>query len=41
MNQYGRGSGFLRTLAEDLAKVEYPGLDLSHLHAMPNAKAKP
>lgn len=32
MNQYGRGQGFLRTLAEDLAKVEYPGLDLSHLH---------
>ena len=41
MNQYGRGQSFLRTLAEDLAQVEYPGLDLSHLHAMPNAKAKP
>lgn len=37
MNQYGRGQSFLRTLAEDLAQVEYPGLDLSHLHAMPNA----
>ena len=33
MNHYGRGAGYLRTLAEDIAKIEYPGLDLSHLHA--------
>ena len=31
MNRYGRGAEFFKTLAEDLAKVEYPGLDLSHL----------
>ena len=42
MNHYGRGAGYLRTLAEDIAKIEYPGLDLSHLHATPQkAKAKP
>jgi integrase len=37
MNHYGRGPGYLRTLAEDLAKVEYPGLDLSHLHTAAGA----
>lgn len=42
MHQYGRGKDYLRILAEDIAKVAYPGLDLSHLHAMPKAaKAKP
>lgn len=38
MNHYGRGTGYLRTLAEDIAKIEYPDLDLSHLHA---AKSEP
>lgn len=38
MNHYGRGAGYLRTLAEDIAKIEYPGLDLAHLHT---AKVKP
>jgi hypothetical protein len=38
MNHYGRGAGYLRTLAEDIAKIEYPGLDLSHLHTV---RAKP
>ena len=38
MNHYGRGAGYLRTLAEDIIKIEYPGLDLSHLHT---AKVKP
>lgn len=32
MNSYGRGEEFFRVLAEDMAKVEYPGLDLSHLY---------
>jgi integrase len=32
MNHYGRGPGFLHTLARDLAKVNHPGLDLSHLY---------
>ncbi|HBJ82299.1 MAG TPA: hypothetical protein DDZ88_00155 [Verrucomicrobiales bacterium] len=40
MNHYGRGPGFLHTLAKDLAKVKHPGLDLSHLYpssaAIPN-----
>jgi integrase len=30
--QYGGGEELLRVLAEDIAKVNYPGLDLSHLH---------
>jgi hypothetical protein len=29
---YGGGPELLRMLAEDIAKVEYPGLDLSHLY---------
>jgi uncharacterized protein DUF6538 len=29
---YGRGVALLRILAEDIAKVEYPDLDLSHLY---------
>ncbi|OYW74794.1 MAG: hypothetical protein B7Z37_16180 [Verrucomicrobia bacterium 12-59-8] len=37
MNHYGRGPSFLRTLAEDIAKVEYPCLDLSHLHTVAGA----
>lgn len=36
MNKYGRGPDFFRLLAEDLAKVSYAGLDLSHLY--PEAK---
>ena len=32
MNDYGRGPEFFRMLARDLAKVKYPGLDLSHLY---------
>ena len=32
MFDYGRGVELLRMLAEDLAKVNYPGLDLSHLY---------
>ena len=31
MNRYGRGMEFFKVLAADLAKVEYPGLDISHL----------
>lgn len=31
MNRYGRGKEFFRVLAEDIAKIEFPGLDLSHL----------
>lgn len=31
--EYGGGVELLRMLAADIAKVEYPGLDLSHLHA--------
>ncbi|SRR5713101_4016114 len=30
---YGGGPELLRMLADDIAKVEYPGLDLSHLYA--------
>jgi hypothetical protein len=30
--QYGGGEELLRMLAEDIAKVQYSGLDLSHLH---------
>jgi integrase len=30
--QYGGGEELLRVLAEDIAKVEYPGLNLSHLY---------
>jgi len=30
--EYGRGAELLRMLAEDIAKVGYPGLDLSHLY---------
>lgn len=41
MNHYGRGAGYLRTLAEDITKIEYPGLDLSHLHAIPQKAKKP
>lgn len=41
MNHYGRGAGYLRTLAEDLAKIEYPGLDLTHLHAAKVVKPEP
>ena len=40
MHQYGRGKDYLRILAEDLAKVAYPGLDLSHLYKT-QAPAKP
>jgi len=29
---YGRGTELLRMLAEDIAKVKYLGLDLSHLY---------
>jgi len=29
---YGGGPAYLRTLAEELAKIEYPGLNLSHLY---------
>ncbi len=32
MHCYGKGPEYLRILAEDLAKVEYPGLDLTHLY---------
>jgi hypothetical protein len=30
--QYGGGEELLRMLADDIAKVKYPGLDLSHLY---------
>lgn len=40
MHHYGRGKEYLRILAEDLAKVQYPGLDLSHLYKIGEA-AKP
>jgi len=30
--EYGGGEELLRVLAEDIAKVKYPGLDLSHLY---------
>ena len=40
MHQYGRGKDYLRVLAEDLAKVAYPGLDLSHLYPAKTAKTK-
>ena len=40
MANYGRGPEYLRTLAEDLAKVEYPGLDLSHLYKSVNRNAE-
>jgi hypothetical protein len=30
--QYGGGEELLRVLAEDIAKVKYPGLDLAHLY---------
>ncbi len=36
---YGGGSAYLRTLAEEIARIEYPGLDLSHLY--PSTKALP
>ena len=36
MSQYGRGPEYLRILAEDIAKVEYPGLDLQHLYPSEN-----
>lgn len=39
MNHYGRGPNYLRTLAEDIAKVEYPDLDLSHLY--PSESSEP
>jgi hypothetical protein len=29
---YGGGAELLRMLAEDIVKVKYPGLDLSHLY---------
>ena len=29
---YGGGPAYLRTLAEEIAKIDYPGLDLSHLY---------
>lgn len=41
MNHYGRGAGYLRTLAEDIIKIEYPGLDLSHLCAAKTVKSEP
>jgi integrase len=41
MSHYGRGPEYLRTLAEDIAKVEYPGLDLAHLYPHGIAKRKP
>lgn len=34
-NHYGRGVRFLRVLAREIAKIEYPGLDLSHLYPKP------
>jgi hypothetical protein len=40
MNHYGRGPEYLRTLAEDLAKVKHPGLDLSHLYPASAAMPK-
>ncbi|MFN0077814.1 MAG: DUF6538 domain-containing protein [Prosthecobacter sp.] len=40
MHQYGRGKDYLRILAEDLAKVQYPGLDLSHLYPASAAMPK-
>ena len=36
---YGGGPAYLRTLAEEIAKIDYPGLDLSHLY--PAAKPHP
>lgn len=32
LHHYGRGPEHLRTLAEDICKVSYPGLDVSHLY---------
>lgn len=32
MNDYGKGEQYFRVLSEDLAKVAFPGLDLSHLY---------
>ena len=31
MNAYGRGTEGFRVLAQDVAEMEFPGLDLSHL----------
>lgn len=36
MSHYGRGPEYLRILADDIAKVEYPGLDLTHLYPREN-----
>jgi integrase len=33
ISQYGRGPEYLRILAEDIAKVNYPGLNIAHLYA--------
>jgi len=41
MNHYGRGAGYLRTLAEDITKIEYPGLDLTHLHTAKAVESEP
>jgi integrase len=40
MNNYGRGSEFFRVLAEDMAKVTYPELNLSHLHSEKAPRAR-
>lgn len=41
MHHYGRGAEYLRILAEDLAKVQYPELNLSHLYQAPTAPKSP
>lgn len=41
MHHYGRGAEYLRILAEDLAKVRYPGLNLSHLYKAPASRKSP
>lgn len=41
MHKYGGGAEYLRILAEDLAKVHYPGLDLSHLYKAPKTPKSP
>lgn len=40
MNQYGRGDEYFRVLAEDLAKVTFPGLNLNHLVPSPASPSK-
>lgn len=41
MNNYGKGREFFRLLAQDIAKVKFPGLDLSHLHTRKTAEKAP